>query len=57
MLLRTGRPVQADIKAEASVMPADGPSFGIAPSGMWTWKSWEAKKSSSIEYAAAWARA
>ena len=30
---RTGLPVAADIKAMVIVIPADGPSFGIAPSG------------------------
>ena len=27
----------------AIVMPAEGPSFGIAPSGTWTWTSWVSK--------------
>ena len=31
--LRTGRRVSAEMIANAIVMPADGPSFGIAPSG------------------------
>ena len=31
--LLTFRPVSAEIIAVAIVMPADGPSFGIAPSG------------------------
>src|SRR5688572_32258200 len=32
---RTGLRVSADTSAVASVMPADGPSFGMAPSGTW----------------------
>src|SRR5881409_589035 len=34
---RTGRPAKAENIATAIVMPADGPSFGIAPSGTCTW--------------------
>ena len=37
--LRTGRRVSAEIIASAIVMPADGPSFGMAPSGRWMWMS------------------
>ena len=37
--LRTGIRPSADTSVVASVMPADGPSFGIAPSGMCTWTS------------------
>ena len=33
--LRTGRRVSAEMTAVAIVMPADGPSFGIAPCGRW----------------------
>ena len=33
---RAGIRASAEISAVASVMPADGPSFGIAPSGMCT---------------------
>ena len=40
---RTGRPVTSDISAVAIVMPALGPSFGIAPDGTWRWMSWVAK--------------
>ena len=29
----------AETSAVAIVMPADGPSLGIAPSGTWTWMS------------------
>ena len=37
--LRIGIRVTAERMDVAIVMPADGPSFGIAPSGMWTWMS------------------
>ena len=33
----TGRPVSSEASAVAIVMPALGPSFGIAPAGTWTW--------------------
>ena len=33
----TGRSVSSDASAVAIVMPALGPSFGIAPAGTWTW--------------------
>ena len=33
--LRIGTRVSAETSAVASVMPADGPSFGMAPSGTW----------------------
>ena len=33
---RTGRFVSAETMAVQIVMPADGPSFGTAPSGKWT---------------------
>jgi hypothetical protein len=36
---RTGRPVSALTMAVAIAMPAEGPSFGVAPAGMWTWMS------------------
>ncbi len=32
---RTGVRVKAEIRAVAMVMPADGPSLGIAPAGTW----------------------
>src|SRR5262249_47580810 len=35
--LRTLRPVRAEMRAVAMVMPAEGPSFGMAPAGVWTW--------------------
>ena len=37
--LLTGRFESADTTAEAIAMPADGPSFGIAPAGTWMWMS------------------
>ena len=40
---RTGRPVTIDISAVAIVMPAHGPSLGIAPDGTCRWMSWVAK--------------
>ena len=54
---RALRCVKAEIIAVAIVMPADGPSFGIAPSGTWTWTSCVSKKSCGILSSAAWARA
>ena len=42
-----GRPVSSDTSAVAIVMPALGPSFGIAPAGTWTCRSWSANQSSA----------
>ena len=36
---RTGICDNVDAMAMAMVMPADGPSFGIAPAGTWIWRS------------------
>ena len=36
---RTGRPESADPMAAATVMPAEGPSFGTPAAGKWTWMS------------------
>ena len=36
---RTGMPVSADTIDVVIAMPADGPSFGVAPSGRWMWIS------------------
>ena len=36
---RAGRSDSADTIAVAIAMPADGPSFGIAPAGTWMWTS------------------
>jgi hypothetical protein len=32
-------PVSAETSATAIVIPAEGPSLGVAPSGMWMWRS------------------
>ena len=37
--LRTGMPVIVETIAVTMATPADGPSFGVAPSGTWTWMS------------------
>ena len=39
MSRRTVAPVSAETMAVQIVMPAEGPSLGIAPSGKWTWMS------------------
>ena len=39
MSQRTLRSVQTEMSAVAMVIPAEGPSLGMAPSGMWMWKS------------------
>src|SRR2546426_7730546 len=44
----TAFPVSNERMAVAMVTPAEGPSFGIAPSGAWTWMSCFEKKSSLI---------
>ena len=36
---RVGTPVRAETSAVAIVIPAEGPSFGMAPSGRCTWTS------------------
>ena len=46
--LRIGLPVSSDASAVNMVTPADGPSFGIAPAGMWTWMSVFSRKFSSM---------
>jgi hypothetical protein len=53
---RTGVPVRSEVSAVASVMPADGPSFGTAPAGTWTWMSLSAKTFGSMPRAVARAR-
>ena len=35
----TGRFVRAEIRAVATVIPAEGPSLGMAPAGTWMWIS------------------
>ena len=37
VFLRTLRCVRAEAIEVAIVMPAEGPSFGVAPSGTWMW--------------------
>ncbi|CEG07844.1 hypothetical protein BN961_01248 [Afipia felis] len=32
-------PVSTETMVVAIATPADGPSFGVAPSGTWTWMS------------------
>ena len=44
----TGRFVSSDASAVVIVMPALGPSFGIAPAGTWTWKLVSLNASSPI---------
>src|SRR5215471_11579625 len=39
MSLRTGMPVSTETIEVTIATPADGPSFGVAPSGTWTWMS------------------
>ena len=46
--LRTGLRVKAERMAVAIVMPALGPSFGVAPSGTWMWMSVSAKASGGM---------
>ncbi len=53
----TLRCVNAEIMAAAMVIPAEGPSFGIEPSGTWTWTSWVSKKSAGIPRSVPCARA
>ena len=53
---RTGRPVSSETSAVASVTPAEGPSFGMAPSGTCRCRSTRSKNDSSIPSCRAWAR-
>ena len=45
---RTGRPVSNEARDTAMVIPADGPSLGIAPAGTWMCRSQFSKKSAGI---------
>src|SRR3569623_1578993 len=45
--LRTGFPVSKDAMATNIVTPAEGPSLGMAPAGMWTCRSTFSRKLSS----------
>src|SRR6478735_2586022 len=51
----TGRPVSRDASAVAIVMPALGPSFGIAPAGTCTW-NFRSNASCSTPRRSAWER-
>src|SRR5450756_2046889 len=53
---RTGMAVSALTIAVAMVIPADGPSFGIAPAGTWMWRVFFSKTSRSIPNFVALAR-
>jgi hypothetical protein len=44
---RTGRALISDVRAVAIVMPALGPSFGVAPAGTCMWMSCLANQSSA----------
>src|SRR3546814_419810 len=41
---RTGMPVRVEMIAVTMPTPAEGPSFGTAPSGRWTWMSLRAMR-------------
>ena len=45
---RRGRPPTAESRAAVRVMPAEGPSLGMAPSGTWTWMSRPRSKSGAM---------
>ena len=49
---RTGIPVSSDTIAVAMVTPAEGPSFGVAPAGTWTWTSFRCNESAMSSSAA-----
>src|SRR6266702_735428 len=53
---RTARPVSSDTIAVTRVMPAEGPSLGMAPSGTWRCRSTRSKNESSMPSCRAWAR-
>ena len=55
-VLFTVRPVSSDASAVTIVMPALGPSFGMAPAGTCTWNSRSAKAPSSMPIWSAWLR-
>ena len=48
MSRRIGMPVSTETMAVAIATPADGPSFGVAPSGTWTWMSRRSKVGGSM---------
>lgn len=41
-------------RADVMVMPAEGPSLGVAPAGTWTWMKAFSKKAGSAPSSAAW---
>ena len=43
IFLFTGMPVIDETIEVTIPIPAEGPSFGVAPSGTWTWKSFFSK--------------
>jgi hypothetical protein len=45
---RIGIPVSTETIAVAIAAPADGPSFGVAPSGTWMWTSDYSKAGGSM---------
>ena len=50
---RTGMPVITETIAVTMATPADGPSFGVAPSGTCTWMSFLSKAGGSMPKATA----
>src|SRR3989304_49548 len=54
--LRTGMPVSALTMAVAMVMPAEGPSLGMAPAGTWMWSVFFSKTSRVMPSSSACAR-
>ena len=52
----TGRPVSSETIAVTRVIPAEGPSFGMAPSGTCRCRSTRSKKDSSMPSWRAWER-
>ena len=50
---RTLMPVRSETSAVNIVTPALGPSFGIAPAGMWMWRSLFSRKSFAMPKRAA----
>ena len=53
---RVGTRVSADTRAVAMVMPAEGPSLGITPSGTWMCTSWRRLNSFGIPNSSAFER-
>ena len=49
VVAHAARRVSSEASAVAIVMPALGPSFGIAPAGTWMWMSCSANQSSAVE--------